>query len=1059
MINKKLLILVLLSIIFTSNSLILNAKQNDFNPREIIDLNGEWFCEIGGEKSKPAEWSHKIPVPGLVDLITPEIKWEKAKYFWYKKKIFIPSNKKHSSAFIKIEQSKYGTQVWFNGENVGNYIGCYTSSEYDVTNQIKYGEENVLLIRVGQKDALSPQGAVGGDGEKNSFIPGIWGDVFLIQTGSVRIESVQVIPDIDKKIAENRINIRNQEELKKDIIISVEVEEKKTGKVVAKADRTVTIEPLEKLQVTLNAVISKMRLWSPEDPFLYKLNVTIKNKNEKYDRMVTVFGMRKFEIKGSDFYLNGKRIFLRGSNIAFHRFLSDPNRSNLVWDKRWIKKILINIPKEHNFNYFRNHLGQMYNRWYDIADEYGMLIHNEWAFWQITGKKGEIIKELKQWVIDNFNHPSIIIWDALNEPNDDSKEAKMIKNEIIPEVRKIDPTRPWEYSDFIEEHPYIYSLGPVINDKKFGFSRAFNDIAESDTPTLLNEFLWFWLSKDGKPTSLMNDVVPRWLGRNSTVEKRFYHQAMIATDIVEMYRRIRVDGIAPFVYLSIEDEKTSNWFTGNIANPGLKPIMTALKNAFAPLGVSIELWDRHFYKSERKDINVYIFNDYSHNESCTLICSIKRKNEDTYSNIGKYSVNSTASGTLVKPVKWKMPSVPGTYYLEAQIIQKNSTDPVAVSRKIIHVFDKPEVSSDIKNKHIMVYDSDGEIRNYLRTEGIKNVSGYNSTRLADQDILIIGEGMLLGESYKSQIPEITKFITNGHSILIMEPAYGFNSTDRKVIPVAEEFNLSINKSDDRWVGGYDSYFFPKDKKITLWNNLDGSHFKMFNGGLGGVIISQHEVALDRRFRIIAESGPGLKKPVVMETICGNGIIVVSRIQIRGRLMPDSVQGKDLYFRKVDPVARQYLLNLISTYIDTEKNLKRIKLLMPYDIVNTSASSIENNNKKLSSAKAVDGILSTRWSSEQKIDPQWIVLDLGQKRRFNKVILNWEWAYSKRYDIQVSDDNINWRTVYSEKSGNGQIDEIHFDMVNARYVRMYGIERVQNSLGHSLYEFEVYMERE
>ena len=76
-----------------------------------------------------------------------------------------------------------------------------------------------------------------------------------------------------------------------------------------------------------------------------------------------------------------------------------------------------------------------------------------------------------------------------------------------------------------------------------------------------------------------------------------------------------------------------------------------------------------------------------------------------------------------------------------------------------------------------------------------------------------------------------------------------------------------------------------------------------------------------------------------------------------------------------------------------------------------------------------------------------------------MILNWEWAYSKRYDIQVSDDNINWRTVYSEKSGNGQIDEIHFDMVNARYVRMYGIERVQNSLGHSLYEFEVYMERE
>jgi len=68
---KKEIFYVLL--IFMCNFLFLSAKPNKFIPRKVIYLNGEWFCEPGSKVSKPDKWRHKVPVPGLVDLITPRI--------------------------------------------------------------------------------------------------------------------------------------------------------------------------------------------------------------------------------------------------------------------------------------------------------------------------------------------------------------------------------------------------------------------------------------------------------------------------------------------------------------------------------------------------------------------------------------------------------------------------------------------------------------------------------------------------------------------------------------------------------------------------------------------------------------------------------------------------------------------------------------------------------------------------------------------------------------------------------------------------------------------------
>ncbi|MGN7764260.1 polysaccharide lyase family 8 super-sandwich domain-containing protein [Paenibacillus sp. 22594] len=108
---------------------------------------------------------------------------------------------------------------------------------------------------------------------------------------------------------------------------------------------------------------------------------------------------------------------------------------------------------------------------------------------------------------------------------------------------------------------------------------------------------------------------------------------------------------------------------------------------------------------------------------------------------------------------------------------------------------------------------------------------------------------------------------------------------------------------------------------------------------------------------------------------------------------------------------------------------------------------------VSPGNAVDGSLTSRWGSNYS-DSQWIYVDLGSSQSIAKVMLHWESAYGKEYEIRVSDNTQDWKTVYSTATGDGETDEISFDPVNARYVQMYGLKRA-TTYGYSLWEFKVY----
>ena len=119
----------------------------------------------------------------------------------------------------------------------------------------------------------------------------------------------------------------------------------------------------------------------------------------------------------------------------------------------------------------------------------------------------------------------------------------------------------------------------------------------------------------------------------------------------------------------------------------------------------------------------------------------------------------------------------------------------------------------------------------------------------------------------------------------------------------------------------------------------------------------------------------------------------------------------------------------------------------------TASSLESSS--FPASNAFDGNLtSTRWSSKEGVDPQWLRVDLGATAKISHVKLTWEAAYAKSYTIQTSADGTTWTTIFSTTTGNGGTDDLTGLSGTGRYVRILGTAR-GTAYGYSLYEMQVY----
>ena len=409
--------------------------------RTTLSLDGQWQIADGKlPDAIPGHFTHTVPVPGLAHLAKPPfpdvdrfisrerlarlvgdgqappdwmVKYRDGKveqnrnYFWYRKTFRAPSAR--AVAMLKINQAQFGTAVWLNGRQLtpeddawhAEYPGCFTASFWDLTHDIRWNAENTLLVRIGAHPAVLPDDfPTGSDFEKTKRTPGIYDDVSVFFCDNPAIKTIQIAPRIasPRGVSLDRAQpgatdptprgedeilvqttLKNYSDAATSSSLSYVVKTWKTGEPVAATNtEVVSLAPGEEKVLTQTIRIPDAHLWWPEDPFLYVLEARTGG-----DSVQTRFGMRelRFDPVTRRACLNGRLYYLRGSNIALHRFFEDPLCGDLPWNGAWVRKLLGTIPKEMHWNYFRFTIGLVPEHWLEVCDEEGLMVQYEFPVW------------------------------------------------------------------------------------------------------------------------------------------------------------------------------------------------------------------------------------------------------------------------------------------------------------------------------------------------------------------------------------------------------------------------------------------------------------------------------------------------------------------------------------------------------------------------------------------------------------------------------------------------------------------------------------------------------
>lgn len=411
----------------------------DFERADWLCLNGQWqFAESDENEQQlrlsDAPYPDEITVPFCRE---SELSGLGRKGFvnhvWYRRTFERPADWTAPRTLLHIGASDWKTEVWVNGRRVGEHIGGSAAFAFDVTSALVEGQNTVVIHAF--DDTRSGLQALGKQcPQLESFgclytrTTGIWQSVWLEGVGNTYIKGFQITTDVD--------NSR--------LLIEAQVEGPCTGltlQAVAKAAGKLagreTI-PLDWRNNHLVLDLSEKRLWSPNDPFLYDLELAVMEGDQVVDRVASYFGLRKISIKGAAILLNDEPVFQR--LVLDQGFYPDG-----IWTASSDAELKADIERSMacGFNGARLHQKVFEPRFLYWADKLGYMVWGEFPNWGLNYENPAIdqpvMSEWAEVVQRDRNHPSIVGWCPFNET---PPSAIRLQNAVVGLTRKLDPSRP-----------------------------------------------------------------------------------------------------------------------------------------------------------------------------------------------------------------------------------------------------------------------------------------------------------------------------------------------------------------------------------------------------------------------------------------------------------------------------------------------------------------------------------------------------------------------------------------------------------------------------------------
>lgn len=335
---------------------------------------------------------------------------------WYFKSLEVNLNTK-SSYFIQFEGANQKTVLYVNGLRVGEHIGGYSGFTFDITEFLTAGTNQLAVMVNNEHDPEIPPLSA-----DFTFFGGIYRDVFLVETGKVHFNLMDYgskgfyihTPKVTDKTAilSVRGELRNSMNKKEKVVLSALVYDNEGNPVVSKDIGLRLKDSLHYFELQLN--LDGPKLWSTENPYLYKLELQLKNNEGSLDIAQSNFGIRTIQFDPKNgFYLNGMPLKLIGAN----RHQDFIGKGNALPDD--LHRSDLRLLKEMGANFLRLAHYPQDPSILEEADRLGILVWEETPLVnEITlGRSHEenAMQMLREMIRQHYNHPSIILWGYMNE--------------------------------------------------------------------------------------------------------------------------------------------------------------------------------------------------------------------------------------------------------------------------------------------------------------------------------------------------------------------------------------------------------------------------------------------------------------------------------------------------------------------------------------------------------------------------------------------------------------------------------------------------------------------
>ena len=443
---------------------------------------------------------------------------------WYARQFTVPEDMTDQRVLLHFGAADYLTQVWLDGQYLGQHEGGYTPFTFDLTGKVLPGETHTLCVRC--EDDLGQDKPRG----KQSWHPapfdcwytpvtGLWQSVWLEGVGRTYTKDIRLTPCLKKASVKAEIEL-NAAPAGTLVRLTAFFNGEKAGQV--------TVDPLGDTAVQAeiflrhDETLQGLHLWSPDSPALYALTVEVLTDGETCDRMETYFGMREIAVEGGRILLNDRVLYQRlvlDQGYWKDGLYTAPDDDALRKD--------VEITKALGFNGVRKHQKFEDPQYLYWADHLGLLVWGELpsAYRLNDREKRALMRDMAEAIRRDYNHPCLIAWTPLNESWGvpfirTDREAQRLSDALCALIRALDGTRlisgndGWEQADtdIVTVHDYTarpeelksdYAsaealLGGAAGPGRMVSARGYNHLGK---PMLLTEYGGIALKNDAQGTA------------------------------------------------------------------------------------------------------------------------------------------------------------------------------------------------------------------------------------------------------------------------------------------------------------------------------------------------------------------------------------------------------------------------------------------------------------------------------------------------------------------------------------------------------------------------------